>query len=1417
MARGSGNLPNRPDPSPTLLLGIDDSPSETAGVFDKHRRAVECLAAALSEEDEGSEYSGDSMDESEEDDDEDMDLTEEVDDSTTLGHFQDGIRKESLARKASISQMVTLKKGRGTTGRDKINRIRRIMRENHVDLFALVETRANEDRILRLCNQFARVWNWVAIPANGYSGGIIVFWLKHLGKITPVAHSHRALHLVFSSFADHPWIISVVYNAQHLKVQQRLWNELSSVSKLDLPCIVLGDFNAITSSVDHKECGLARRWARLDRCLVNDTWLACSNSIHLKYLPKIFSDHSPMLISIMNANRNFFSVFRFENYWLEHANYVLEIRKALFSDAHSNPMHAFFHVLARVRRSVCAIRHLGLGALDKEIKSIEVQLQALEVDDRLSSCMDPVSFRELQNRYRALLRQYHSRWAQKSRLNWVMSGDMNSAFFHRSVRVRRHHNSISSISDNKGGCFNVPEQIEQVFLDHFSTLWNSADSRSTEQVLEAIPPDLPTLTYDQQTFLSKTVTKDEIYATLLSLPVGKSPGPDGMNVEFYKFFWNDLEKHLVPAILYFFEKVVMPGAWGRTYITLIPKREHPKFVSDFRPISLCNVAYKIVTKILANRLKNVIACLVGKEQCGFVPGRSPVDNIIAVQEMIHTINQDRTTPPRMILKVDIEKAYDTINWNIIYATLIKMNFPSIWISYIRACLEASSYSILLNGKPSVWFCPHRGIRQGDPLSPYIFILVAQNLTTILNHARFLGLIPGFSNSLTYNFNHLMYADDLILISSVTRRAARNIVFCLNLYAHLAGQVPNQMKSEVFFPHWFNKRVSNRICNILNVKHGKTPFLYLGVLISPKRLALAQFDSMVTRLNRAVDNWGKVKLSKAGKSILINSILMSTPIYYLAVYPIPDSILAKISLIARKYLWANYDHGSGMPLVNWDTITSSRSEGGLGIRNLLKVKHSLMAKNLFNLLNKHENIWVDIVCLKYGDFNFWTMKPPPNCSAFFRGLCYNANVLKPFLWINCLNPSVTSFLYHPWLFETPLAFKPVFLNMNIFVDDFQISELLDNDSWNLDTLNCLFGTNWNSPIISFGKICHETDNHWVWFPATCSNRLSSNIYKFLNKNSLVDQQWCGWSNIWKLAIAPKAKSFIWLLMHGKLKTYDYLYRLNLGPPDPCVFCGLTLESSNHLFRLCNFSIRIWQMVESLTNCKPLFLNALDTGEWLDFNVHGNSKSLASITAATLWQIWISRCNKIFRQDNPDISKIANLIMLHVKDFSTCSANFLLRNYMMNNRPRPGFLGVLSAAAWNNATGFCPAPLAVKLELDLQALCWALQRIVSAREKCSNIYTSSVELWRMLILKEDLVSWRQCASLDYLVQLLNCLNQPHIESIPQMRNRSTAMAIHGCGLFVFSFLVFEGGSTWVAARVEALTGRPEKLKRTPSNKV
>ena len=223
------------------------------------------------------------------------------------------------------------------------------------------------------------------------------------------------------------------------------------------------------------------------------------------------------------------------------------------------------------------------------------------------------------------------------------------------------------------------------------------------------------------------VSIEEIKEALWSMKPYKAPGPDGLHAGFFQRFWLTVGDSVRKEVEKAFIERKVPEYLNKTHIVLIPKIQGPETIGNYRPISLCNSVYKIITKIIVARIRPHLDTLVSPYQAAFVPGRRGVDNAIIVQELIHTIGRAKGKYGVMAIKIDLEKAYDRIEWISIREMLTHFNFPKNLINLIMSCVTFVSTSLLFNGGNLDSFLPSRGIRQGDPLSPYLFILCMEFL------------------------------------------------------------------------------------------------------------------------------------------------------------------------------------------------------------------------------------------------------------------------------------------------------------------------------------------------------------------------------------------------------------------------------------------------------------------------------------------------------------------------------------------------------------------------------------------------------------------------------------------------------------------------------------------------------------------
>jgi hypothetical protein len=272
------------------------------------------------------------------------------------------------------------------------------------------------------------------------------------------------------------------------------------------------------------------------------------------------------------------------------------------------------------------------------------------------------------------------------------------------------------------------------------------------------------VTEEMNTALLRNYTKAEVERALSQMHPLKSPGPDGFLAYFYQRSWPTVHAEVCRAVLDFLNNGCFDNSMNATYIVLVPKKKNPTCITKYWPISLCKVLYKLIAKVLANRLKQVLEKIISPTQSAFVPGRLISDNVLVAFKALHAMDAKlRGQQGYMALKLDMSKAYDKVEWEFLEAIMKKLGFAERWIHMIMMCVKSVIYSIMINGQPHGKISPSRGIQQGDPLSPYLFILCVEELSYMMDKAVREQKITGIPVAHGgMRMSHLFFADDSLL-------------------------------------------------------------------------------------------------------------------------------------------------------------------------------------------------------------------------------------------------------------------------------------------------------------------------------------------------------------------------------------------------------------------------------------------------------------------------------------------------------------------------------------------------------------------------------------------------------------------------------------------------------------------------------
>ncbi|KAL0410635.1 UNVERIFIED_CONTAM: putative mitochondrial protein [Sesamum latifolium] len=323
--------------------------------------------------------------------------------------------------------------------------------------------------------------------------------------------------------------------------------------------------------------------------------------------------------------------------------------------------------------------------------------------------------------------------------------------------------------------------------------------------------------------LAQPFTSEEITIALKQMHPLKSLGPNGMSPIFYQQYWSIVGPEVNCLILDFLNHGTFNPLFNYTHIVLIPKIPNPSNMSHFRPISLCNVIYKLASKVLANRVKPFLGVLISESQSAFVPGRLIMDNVLLAYKINHFLKHKtwgRTG--HASIKLDVSKAYDRVEWVFLERVLGRLGFNEGFVHLVMKCVSTVSFSFLLNGEQFGFLSPERGLRQGDPLSPYLFLFCAEAFGGLIRKAECEGTIVGVAVSRTApSVSHLLFADDMLIFCQATAEALSRLQLLLTSFEAALGLKINKEKSAMVFSR--------------NVEtgHRATLATTLGVTVVPK--------------------------------------------------------------------------------------------------------------------------------------------------------------------------------------------------------------------------------------------------------------------------------------------------------------------------------------------------------------------------------------------------------------------------------------------------------------------------------------------------------------------------------------------------------------------------------------------------------
>ncbi|XP_019435927.1 PREDICTED: uncharacterized protein LOC109342391 [Lupinus angustifolius] len=584
-------------------------------------------------------------------------------------------------------------------------------------------------------------------------------------------------------------------------------------------------------------------------------------------------------------------------------------------------------------------------------------------------------------------------------------------------------------------------------------------------------------------------------------------------------------KDVCNSVKQFFNSGWILSNMNSNIVVLIPMETNAEKIEDYKPIALANFPFKIITKVIADRLASIAARIVSPEQRGFIKGISIQDCICIASEAINFI-EHKTFCGNMAIKLDIRKAFDTLDWNFLQDTLKAVGFNMKFITWINTILHSAKLSININGKNIGFFNCKRGVRQGDPLSPILFYLaeevLSRGITKLLEVGK-IKSIAGPRNLLTPS--HVLYADDVLIFC---RRIKRDLLALKHLiidYAQVPSQSMNTNKCKFYIANANASKIAN-LASYLGFNADSLPVKYLGVHVFKEKSRKSHMHGIADRIITKLAKWKGLTLSIMGRVELVKSVMQGMLIYSFHIYNWPSQLLKHLDSYIRNFIWSGDVKVKKLVRVAWYKICNHAKVGGLGLRSLKTINQAAMLKLAWDMLSSNQE-WAGFFKKRFG-------KPKKYYkSSIWPGIKANLQLaISNSMWLIGDGREI-NFWNDNWLGRTlvDLLNIPPELHSSLLAS---VADFTANSNWIIpQELANKFPT--IALQISHIFICNSKDR-LVWQQSNDGQLSLKEAFNSISPASQ-DLNWC--KKIWSTHVPPSRSFITWRLILDRLPTDENL--------------------------------------------------------------------------------------------------------------------------------------------------------------------------------------------------------------------------------------------------------------------------------------